>query len=76
MKEMSRERSRIPAPMCSIDSPTVPVIAKFAAQVQAPSGDAYIRVESARGDMGLVLRQATARVPVSEPHMCALSSPL
>ena len=50
MKEM-KESCRI-LRQCFTQMPDGPVIAKVPRKFKPPAGDAYVRVESARGDMG------------------------
>ena len=51
-------------------SPTGPVIAKVPRNFKPPAGDAYVRVESARGDMGWYVVSDGTDVPyrVQDPH--------
>ena len=46
------------------------MIAKVPRKFKPPAGDAHVRVESARGDMGWYVRQRRHRVPVpaASPH--------
>ena len=53
---------------CLKQIPAGPVIAKVARNYKPPAGDAYVRVESARGDMGwYVVSDGTAF-----PHRCRI----
>ena len=48
--------------------PDGPVIAKVPRKFKPPAGEAYVRVESARGDMGWYVISDGTRVPVPLPH--------